>query len=80
MAVYDEARINTPRLLLRPPQLSDLDPWAVMMTDEDTARYIGGVMPRAVTWRGVMTMIGCWHAHGFAMFSVIEKSSGRWVV
>jgi RimJ/RimL family protein N-acetyltransferase len=79
MAVYDKARINTPRLLLRPPQLSDLDPWAVMMTDEDTARYIGGVMPRAVTWRALMTVIGAWHAHGFSMFSVIEKSTGRWI-
>ena len=28
---------------------------------------------------GLMTMIGSWHATGFAMFSVIEKSSGRWV-
>jgi len=79
MALYDEARIDTSRLLLRPPQLGDLDPWAAMMTDEATARYIGGVMPRAVTWRALMTMIGSWHAHGFAMFSVIEKSTGRWI-
>lgn len=79
MAIYDEARIDTPRLLLRPPQLVDLDAWAAMMMDEQTARYIGGVMPRAVTWRALMTMIGSWHAHGFAMFSVIEKSTGRWI-
>ena len=49
------------------------------MADDAAAKFIGGVMPRSGTWRGVMTMIGSWHAMGFAMFSVIEKSSGRWV-
>ena len=43
----DDLRITTPRLLLRVPRLDDLDPWAEMMSDEETARFIGGVMPRA---------------------------------
>ena len=36
-------------------------------------------MPRSVCWRQLMTLIGAWHAHGFAMFSVIEKESRRWI-
>ena len=75
----DDLRIETPRLILRVPRVADLDGWAAMMADEEAARFIGGVMPRSVTWRGMMTMIGSWHAMGFAMFSVIERSSGRWV-
>ena len=75
----DTLQLETPRLLLRVPRIDDLDPWAEMMADEETARFIGGVAPRAVTWRMLMTMIGAWHAAGFAMFSVIEKSSGRWI-
>ena len=75
----DGLQLETPRLLLRPPRLDDLDAWAEMMTDPEAARFIGGTMPRALSWRGIMTMIGSWHAHGFAMFSVIEKSTGRWV-
>jgi RimJ/RimL family protein N-acetyltransferase len=75
----DDLRIETARLVLRPPRAGDLDPWAAMMADEESARFIGGVMPRAVTWRTLMTMIGAWHATGFAMFSVCEKSTGRWV-
>jgi RimJ/RimL family protein N-acetyltransferase len=75
----DHLRIDTPRLILRLPRAEDLDPWAEMMADEPAAKFIGGVMPRAVAWRALMTMIGAWHANGFAMFSVIEKSSGRWV-
>ena len=75
----DDVRLETPRLVLRPPRLDDLDAWAEMMEDVEVARYIGGAIPRAMSWRGVMTMIGAWHAEGFAMFSVIEKSTGRWV-
>lgn len=72
-------QIETPRLLLRLPRLEDLGPWAEMMADPEAAKFIGGVAPRSVTWRGLMTMIGSWQATGFGMFSVIEKSSGQWV-
>ena len=76
---FETIQLETPRLILRPPRAEDLDAWAEMMLDEPTARFIGGVMPRPVCWRQLMTMIGAWHAQGFAMFSVIEKSSGRWI-
>jgi RimJ/RimL family protein N-acetyltransferase len=76
---FDDLRLETPRLILRPPRLEDLDAWADMMLDEPTARFIGGVMPRPVCWRQLMAMIGSWHALGFAMFSVIEKATGRWI-
>ena len=75
----DDLKIETPRLILRVPRAEDLDPLAEMMTDAETAKFIGGVTPRSVTWRALMTMIGAWHAQGFAMFSVFEKSTGRWV-
>ena len=47
------------------------------MTDAEAARFIGGTIPRAMMWRSIMTMIGAWHSQGFAMFSVIEKATGR---
>ena len=50
-----------------------------MMRDEPTARFIGGMAERPLCWRKLMTMIGAWHAHGFGMFSAIEKASGQWV-
>lgn len=76
---FDDIRLETPRLILRPPRAGDLDAWSAMMLDEPCARFIGGVMPRSVCWRQLMSMIGSWHALGFAMFSVIEKESGRWI-
>lgn len=72
-------QLETDRLILRVPHLDDLDEWTAMMQDEEAAKFIGGTAPRAVCWRQIMTMIGSWHAAGFAMFSVIEKASGRWV-
>ena len=79
MSALDTLQLDTPRLRLRVPSASDLDPWAEMMLDEEAARFIGGAAPRSVTWRTMMTMIGAWHATGVSMFSVYEKDTGRWV-
>lgn len=71
--------IQTERLILRPPKAEDFDAWAAMMADEETARFIGGAQSRPVVWRSMCVMAGGWALYGFAMFSVIEKSSGRWI-
>lgn len=75
----DTLQLETPRLILRPPRMEDFDAWAAFLDDEEAARYIGGRQPRAVAWRIFMTMCGAWSMTGVAMFSVIEKSTGRWV-
>ncbi len=72
-------RIETPRLILRPLRMEDFDAWAEFLADEETTRYIGGVQVRATAWRTFMGMCGCWHMTGIAMFSVIEKASGKWI-
>ncbi|HEY4972341.1 MAG TPA: GNAT family N-acetyltransferase, partial [Steroidobacteraceae bacterium] len=74
-----QPEFQTARLILRPIRMEDFEPWAQMMTDSEAARFIGGLQVRAVAWRGFMTMAGAWHLQGFAMFSVIERASGRWV-
>jgi RimJ/RimL family protein N-acetyltransferase len=72
-------RLETPRLILRPTRREDFDAWAEFMADAESARYVGGVQPRSVAWRGFLTMAGAWAIQGFAMFSVVEKASGRWI-
>ena len=72
-------RLETERLLLRPTAAEDFDGWAELMADPETSRFMGGPVPRAAAWRGMMTMAGAWALQGFAMFSVIEKASGRWI-
>lgn len=71
--------IETERLLLRKPQIEDLDRWAELMADETAARYIGGVQAKPVVWRSMMAIAGSWELTGVGMFSVIEKSTGRWI-
>ena len=51
MNVFD-LRLETERLLLRPPAREDFDAWADFMADEDAARFLGGAQPRSVAWRG----------------------------
>jgi RimJ/RimL family protein N-acetyltransferase len=71
--------LDTPRLVLRPPLEEDLDGYAAMMADEEAARFVGGVMERAGAWRVLAIVAGSWALHGYGMFSVIEKETGRWV-
>jgi RimJ/RimL family protein N-acetyltransferase len=71
--------IETGRLMLRPLRLEDFDAWAAAAADAKMTEFLGGPQPRAVAWRAFMAMAGSWALHGFAMFSVIEKASGRWV-
>ncbi|MBN8738332.1 MAG: GNAT family N-acetyltransferase [Lysobacterales bacterium 69-70] len=74
-----EITLHTERLLLRTPRLEDLDAWAAFSADPETMRYLGGVQSRSAAWRAMMCMAGSWQLQGFAMFSVIERDSGRWL-
>lgn len=74
-----DIRIETERLILRPPQADDFDAWASLLADEQSARFIGGGCSRPVAWRRFLGKTGAWLIQGFSMFSVIEKASGRWI-
>jgi RimJ/RimL family protein N-acetyltransferase len=75
----DEIRIETARLILRRTAAQDFEGWAAYMADADASKFIGGPQPRPVAWRGFLSMAGAWAIQGYAMFSVIEKSTGRWI-
>ena len=71
--------LETARLILRPTRPEDFEAWAAFAADEEAMRFLGGVQPRAVAWRGFLSVAGAWSMQGFSMFSVIEKQSGRWL-
>jgi len=79
MRVAPGPTLETERLILRPPADVDLDGWARLMADPDGARFIGGLQPRSMAWRGMASMAGSWALNGFGMFSVVEKATGEWV-
>ena len=72
-------RIETDRLLLRLPRLSDFDRFAEMSAHGDAARYIGGPVVREAAWRRFLQQPGAWMLQGFGMFAVEERASGRWI-
>lgn len=73
--------IETERLLLRQWHGRDTAPYAAMLFDPGTARFItvdGKPVVDAMTgWRHAVVMAGHWVLHGAGMFVVEEKSSGR---
>lgn len=80
MSKYDgDTRIETERLILRPPRPEDFEAWALFAADPEVMRHLGGVQPRSTAWRGFATMAGSWQLQGFAMFSVIEKATAKWI-
>jgi RimJ/RimL family protein N-acetyltransferase len=72
-------RIETERLVMRPPAAGDFNAWADLAADEQVMQHLGGVQPRTVAWRNFVFAIGSWHVQGFYGFSVIERASGAWV-
>lgn len=72
-------RLETERLLLRPPIAEDFSAWATFSADPVVMKHLGGVQEPGQAWRAMATVTGAWSLRGFSMFSVIEKSSGAWV-
>lgn len=76
---WQDIRIETERLILRPPEVADFDGYAEMMADADVARFIGGRLSRAEAWRKFLQMPGAWAMQGFAMFAVVDKAGSQWL-
>jgi RimJ/RimL family protein N-acetyltransferase len=68
--------IETERLTLRGWDESDFPTIAALFADEDTMRFLGGVMDAPTAWRAVATQIGHWAMRGYGFFALEEKSTG----
>ncbi|MEP3071544.1 GNAT family N-acetyltransferase [Maricaulis sp.] len=71
--------LETDRLILRQPDLSDFEPLCELMGDETVTRFIGGVQDPAQVWRSLCGIVGHWELRGYGFFSVIEKGTGTWL-
>ncbi len=71
--------LETSRLILRPPIQEDFEDYAALGREEETMRYIGGLMLPHTAWRFMASVAGSWALLGHGMFSVIEKQTGRWI-
>lgn len=75
--------IETERLILRPWRSDDIAANTAMLSDPGTARFIAAdgkpITSELNGWRNAAVMSGHWALHGFGMFVVEEKSSGKYV-
>jgi RimJ/RimL family protein N-acetyltransferase len=71
--------LSTPRLILRAPQVADLDGWAELDADVEATRFIGGVVTREQSLEGLRAAIEMWRRKGCGLFSVFDSQTGQWI-
>ncbi|BCH28147.1 N-acetyltransferase [Mesorhizobium sp. L-8-10] len=70
--------LDTERLVLRGHRPGDFDAHALMWSDPDVTRFIGGTpFPRDQAWVRFLRAAGMWQVMGFGFWAVEEKSSGE---
>lgn len=74
--------LETPRLILRGWRPEDFEPYAAMLADPETARFItrkGQPMSKAEVWGEMALLIGHWQMLGNGMFVVEERATGAFL-
>ena len=70
-------RLETDRLVLRGWTEADFAPLSEFYSDEECARFVGGVSQPWEVWRRMASFIGHWHLRGFGKFALEDKASGH---
>jgi len=74
--------LETPRLTLRGWRAEDFAPYAAMMADPETARFItrkGLPYSEAQTWGEMALLVGHWQLLGYGMFVVERRATGAFL-
>jgi RimJ/RimL family protein N-acetyltransferase len=70
-------RLETDRLVLRPPRLDDAAGAADYLADPEVMRYLGGeTVPRAHAPSVVQNWLDRWEANGFGHFAIERREDG----
>ena len=71
--------IETDRLLMRPLTEADLPQLARLRSDEEVARYLGGVAAPDVVERRLRFYLDCHERYGYGMSATLSKADGRFL-
>ncbi len=66
--------LETERLRLRGPKLSDFETYAAF-TSSPRAAFVGGAVPRVQAWRAFGHLTGHWALRGYSMFIIADKAT-----
>lgn len=69
--------IETPRLLLRPLSLDDVDAMAPMYADPEVMEFVGEVLTREQTTERITLITSLFAQQGFGLLGVVERASGQ---
>ena len=72
-------RIETERLILRGPKVSDHEALAAIRAKEDVGQFVGGVRDSQDTWFMIMRTFGMWPMLGFGYWFIDLKETGELV-
>ncbi|ETX29983.1 GNAT family N-acetyltransferase [Roseivivax isoporae] len=68
--------IETDRLVLRAPRLTDLDAFALFYADR-RSHFVGGPLDREEVWRALISMAGHWQIRGFGLWVAARRTTGE---
>ncbi|RSK33884.1 GNAT family N-acetyltransferase [Hymenobacter metallilatus] len=71
--------LETPDLLLRGPQVSDLPEFTALSNDPSFYRFLGNKpQNEEEVWRRMLGQLGHWAFFGYGAWSIEEKATGRY--
>lgn len=74
--------IETARLVLRGWRPDDFEPYAAMLADDETTRFItarGRGLSEKEAWNETVWLVGHWQIRGYGMFVVEERATGAFL-
>ena len=71
---FSAPTLETARLILRAPELSDFDALAAFYASPRAA-FVGGPQSRELSWRSLALEAGHWVLRGFGRWTLVEKAS-----
>jgi RimJ/RimL family protein N-acetyltransferase len=78
--LHSAPALETRRLSLRVPTLSDFEDCAAMWGDPQVTHYLRGMpFTREESWARLLRYVGHWQLLGFGFWAVHEKTSGRFI-
>ena len=72
---FNAPTLDTERLILRPPQLSDFDALAAFYASS-RSQFVGGPQSAELAWRSLALEAGHWILRGFGRWTVVERATG----
>ncbi|MDK3020269.1 GNAT family N-acetyltransferase [Pseudodonghicola flavimaris] len=70
--------LETDRLTLRAPKLSDFERWAEFFATE-RARYERGILSRDQAWRVWASDVAIWTLRGYGPFGIDDRTTGQYL-